>query len=270
MKIMRILTAMLGLSLTTRAGDLAIQSFNGTGRLTFSEIPTATVYRVEWANAPTGAWHTGVPGATGIVARGTGQNVATVGVSAASCFYRVVASVTNPMPPVTEGDYLVVDLSGGTNATTYTVSYLSGVPGGGWMDAHKTTKLVLRKVPAGTFTMGYRATDYPNAGDSGLHAVTLTKDFYLGVFEVTQRQWELVTGAWPSCFNNVSYRDARPVEQVDYSAIRGTSAGAGWPANNSVDAASFLELLRTRPGWRSTCRRRRSGSTPAGLGRRRR
>lgn len=80
--------------------DLAIQSFDGTGRLTFNEISTATVYRVEWANVPAGVWHTGAPGATGIVARGSGQNVVTVGVSAASCFYRVVATVTNAVPPL--------------------------------------------------------------------------------------------------------------------------------------------------------------------------
>ena len=96
---------------TSAAGDLAIQSFDGTGRLTFSEIPTATVYRVEWANAPTGAWHTGAPGATGIVARGFGLNAATVGVAQAACFYRVVASVTNAPPPATS---VMVLVQGGT------------------------------------------------------------------------------------------------------------------------------------------------------------
>ena len=72
MKRMRILTALLGLALAAGAGDLTIQSFNGT-----------------------------------------------VSVSAASCFYRVVASVTNAVPPVTDGIYLVVDLSGGPSASSY-------------------------------------------------------------------------------------------------------------------------------------------------------
>jgi hypothetical protein len=53
--------------------------------------------------------------------------------------------------------YLVVDLSGGTNATSYPVSYLDAVPSGGWTDTYKTDKLVLRKIPAGTFTMGSSA-----------------------------------------------------------------------------------------------------------------
>jgi metallophosphoesterase (TIGR03768 family) len=55
MKRMRMFLAMaLGLALTANAGDLAIQSFNGTGQLTFNERTTAQTYRVEWAPAPSG------------------------------------------------------------------------------------------------------------------------------------------------------------------------------------------------------------------------
>jgi formylglycine-generating enzyme required for sulfatase activity len=236
------------------AEGLAIQSFNGTGQLVFNELSTATVYRVEWANAPTGVWHTGSPGVTGIVARGTGQNAATVGVSAASCFYRVVASVTNATPPVTEGDYLVVDLSGGPSASSYPVSYLSAVPGGGWTDEHKTTKLVLRKIPATApnFMMGSPANELGRNSGETQHAVTLTKGFYLGVFEVTQRQWELVTGNKPSYFNNASYYAARPVEQVSYYDIRENPANSAispnWPATNAVHARSFMGRLRAKTG----------------------
>jgi hypothetical protein len=39
--------------------------------------------------------------------------------------------------------------------------------------------------------------------------MTLTKDFYIGVFEVTQRQWELVMGNRPSYFNNSAYYTTR-------------------------------------------------------------
>src|ERR1035437_4138637 len=55
MKRMRMFLAMaLGLALTANAGDLAIQSFNGTGQLTFNELTTAQTNRVEWAPAPSG------------------------------------------------------------------------------------------------------------------------------------------------------------------------------------------------------------------------
>jgi formylglycine-generating enzyme required for sulfatase activity len=55
-------------------------------------------------------------------------------------------------------------------------------------------------------------------------------------------------GTWPSYFNNASYRDCRPVETVNYNGIRGSSAGAGWPANGNVDADSFMGRLRARTG----------------------
>ena len=267
MKGMRMFMALVvALALATRAGDLAIQSFNGTGQLTFNELTTATTYRVEWANAPTGAWQTGSPGVTGIVARGSGQNAATVGVSAASCFYRVVATVTNAGTPAS-GDYLVVDVSGGPSASSYPVSYLSVAPGGGWADEYKTTKIVFRRIPANTFTMGSPAGELGGQHFSfgeNQHQVTLSQDFYIGVFSITQKQWERVMGTWPSYFNNASYRDARPVEQVSYNDIRGASAGTNWPAGSNVDATSFMGLLRAKTGrafdlptesqWEYACR----------------
>jgi formylglycine-generating enzyme required for sulfatase activity len=176
--------------------------------------------------------------------------------------------------------YLVIDLSGGTAATSYPVSYLSAVPAGGWTAEHKTTKLVLRRIPAGTFTMGGRSTDYPGATDDGLHEVTLTKDFYLGVFEVTQRQWELVMGNKPSYFNNATYYAARPVEQVSYYDIRENPANSDdpasdWPTNSTVNATSFMGKLRTKTGlasfdlpteaqWEYACRAGRTTALNSG------
>ena len=252
------LSVLLGLTLTANADDPRIQSFDYTGQLTFNELTTATTYRLDRANAPTGTWHTGSPGVTGIVACGYGTNTATVGVSVSSCCYRVVAQITNA--PL----YLVVDVSGGTNASSYPVSSMMSAPAGGWTDDYKTTKIVFRRIPAGTFTMGSPTNELRRNSREKQHTVTLTKDFYIGVFEVTQRQWELVMGNRPSHFTNSSYYAARPVEQVSYNAIRGASAGANWPANNNVDATSFMGVLRTKTGkafdlptesqWEYACR----------------
>jgi len=160
--------------------------------------------------------------------------------------------------------YCVIDLSGGTSATSYSVSYLADIPTEGWSDEYKTTKLVLRKIRAGTFTMGVRSTDYPEASDNGLHQVTLTKDYWMGVFQVTQRQWELVMGTRPSYFNNDSCYLSRPVEQVLFGMIRGESVGADWPNSSAVDATSFLGVIREKSGlaldlpteaqWEYACR----------------
>ncbi|HQL86964.1 MAG: Serine/threonine-protein kinase pkn1 [Lentisphaerae bacterium ADurb.Bin082] len=166
--------------------------------------------------------------------------------------------------------YLVIDLSGGPTATSYPLSTLSAPPASGWTDVYKTTKLVLRKISAGTFYMGSPANELGREEDETRHLVTLTKDYYIGVFEVTQKQWELVMGNWPSYYANASYRQTRPVEQVSYDDIRGPDAGSGWPASNDVDANSFLGRLRAKTGltldlpteaqWEYACR---AGTTTA-------
>ena len=144
--------------------------------------------------------------------------------------------------------YIAIDLSGGTAATHYPIEYLDEIPGGSWSDEYKTTKLVLRHIPAGSFIMGGRNTDYPGAVNTNLHMVTLTKDFYMGVFEVTQRQWELVMGNRPSAFSNETCYATRPVESVSYVDIRGGIKGITWPESKEVDESSFMGQLRKKSG----------------------
>jgi len=147
-----------------------------------------------------------------------------------------------------DGTYLVIDLSSGARGERYPVSTLAQVPEGGWSDAFKTTKLVLRKIPAGSFEMGSLAKDLGWRKDDPQHPVKLTGDFYVGVFEVTQRQWELVMGDRPSYFDNPRCYATRPVESVSYEDVRGSRAGSRWPANNGVDDDSFLGRLRAKSG----------------------
>lgn len=162
--------------------------------------------------------------------------------------------------------YMVVDLSGGVDALSYPVSYLSSVPAGGWTDEYKTTKLVLRLIPPGTFMMGSPSDELGRKGGETLHNVTLTKPFYIGVFEITQKQWQLVMGDTPSSYKG----DTRPVENVSYNMIRGSVNGAAWPTHNQVDANSFMGRLRSKVNmlfdlptdaqWEYACR---AGTTTA-------
>ncbi len=149
-------------------------------------------------------------------------------------------------------EYCVIDLSGGASASSYPVSYLADVPLGGWTHAYKTTKLVLRLIEPGTFMM------------NGSYSTTLTKSFYCGVFEVTQKQYELVTGSNPCSSTSYGRGDSFPVHFVSYDMIRGSSAGAGWPGSTAVDGNSFLGKLQARTGidfdlpteaqWEYACR----------------
>ena len=138
--------------------------------------------------------------------------------------------------------YMVVDLSGGVDAQSYPVSYLSSVPAGGWTDEYKTTKLVLRLIPPGSFMMGSPSDEPGRSSYEDLHGVVLTKPFYIGVFELTQKQWQLVMGDTPSQYKG----DARPVENISYNTIRGSVNGAAWPTHNQVDANSFMGRLRSK------------------------
>ncbi len=130
--------------------------------------------------------------------------------------------------------YYVIDLSGGPNAESYPMEILAGEPSGGWTNEHKTTKLVLRRIEAGSFKMCNQVD------------VTLTRPFFIGVFEVTQRQYELVTGQNPS-FN---IGEMLPVESVSWNTIRGNSSDSNyaWPGSANVDSSTFIGKLRTKTG----------------------
>ena len=175
--------------------------------------------------------------------------------------------VDPPTPPVvTNRLYMVIDLSGGTNAASFAISYLDDVPEGGWTEEYKTTKMVLRKVEAGKFTMGSPENELGRQKNEVQHEVTLTKPFFAGVFEVTQKQYELIMGNNPAYYQG----DLRPVERVSYNMLRGKDKGAAWPANNDVDSDSFFGILRTKTGmnfdlpteaqWEFACR---AGTTTA-------
>ena len=69
------------------------------------------------------------------------------------------------------------------------------------------------KVEAGTFMMGATSEmKDPNDDEKPLHQVTLTNDYYMGKYEVTQALWEAVMGSNPSRYKG----DNLPVEMVSW------------------------------------------------------
>ncbi|MBP8655008.1 MAG: formylglycine-generating enzyme family protein [Kiritimatiellia bacterium] len=268
---------MLGLATGVWGGTVEIE-MAGTNAVTLNwEAEEGLTYRVEtttdlnepvvWSNAtPEGLVFSNATGVCELPADGPRR------------FYRFAAG-----EPTTTGLYMVVNLSGGPEAESYPISYLEEVPEGGWTDEYKTTKLVMRRIPAGAFTMGSPEGELGRDSNEPQHQVALTKDFYIGVFEVTQKQWERVMGTWPSYFTNAAYRETRPVEMVSYFEIRenplpetdvyskGSAISPNWPQSNQVHADSFMGRLRAKTGlstfdlpteaqWEYACR---AGTTTA-------
>ena len=143
--------------------------------------------------------------------------------------------------------------------------------------AYKTTKLVLRRIPAGGkhFYMGAEgltndeitvARQYTcSPSDRYRVKVTFTNDFWLGVFEVTQKQYALLTGGDASSI--VDADAVKPQAGVTYANLRGSPMDwSAWPANvYEVTQASKLQAMRDRlPGlivdlpteaqWEYACR----------------
>jgi len=119
------------------------------------------------------------------------------------------------------------------------------------LDLGNNVKMRLVLIPAGKFMMGSPATEGGRNSEEGpQHEVTISKSFYMGVFEVTQEQYEQVMGDNPSYFKG----SGNPVENI-----------ASWD-----DAVAFCKKLSTKTGkkvtlpteaqWEYACR---AGTTTA-------
>ena len=132
-------------------------------------------------------------------------------------------------------DYMMIDISLGSQTipaadrvTYYECADAIPFPGGVTNDLCKTDYLVMRRCHATGVPVRIGTSAEEHWADSRWtpHYVTLTNDFWIGVYEVTQRQYQHFCGSTNS-FATPSYFTAdaatRPVENIAMFDLRGWS-----------------------------------------------
>jgi formylglycine-generating enzyme required for sulfatase activity len=114
-------------------------------------------------------------------------------------------------------------------------------------------KLVL--IPKGTFMMGSPESDLNRQKNETQHEVTISKGYYLGVYEVTQAQYEKVIGRNPSLYQGAIVGNENadlPVENVSWhDAVEFCKKLSDLPEEKK---AGRVYRLPTEAEWEYACR----------------
>lgn len=166
--------------------------------------------------------------------------------------------------------FMDVDLTASSNVTYYVSE--AELPYEVTNAIYKTTHLLMKRIRAANlrWTIGSPHTE---AGRCTIaneweeqREVVLSADYYIGVFELTQKQWALGTGGTvPSDVPDVAKGDAYPIVQRTYANLRGFDATKLWPTiNHYVGSSSDLGKFREKTGilfdlptdaqWEYACR----------------
>ena len=174
---------------------------------------------------------------------------------------------TQSLPP----DYMALNLTKVSNVTYYASAEM--VPRGVTNRLNKTDILLLRRIDASgvRWRMGHPIGEglklSSGATDMQAHWVTLTNDYYIGVYEMTQKQFANVCGTNHTA-NAKGYPDSdiRPMESVGYHNLRPVDGSSPvWPTNgHEIDPTGYLSAYRQLTGieidlpteaqWEYACR----------------
>lgn len=109
--------------------------------------------------------------------------------------------------------------------------------------------LEMIKVKAGTFMMGSPENADGRSDAEKLHKVTLTQDYWLGKFPVTQAQFQAIMKYNPSRF----YGSQRPVENVDWNCARDFCVRLNKKFEDKLPEGYQFDLP-TEAQWEYACR----------------
>jgi formylglycine-generating enzyme required for sulfatase activity len=137
-----------------------------------------------------------------------------------------------------------------------------------WRVMDRTTGIEMVLIPSGEYMRGASPGDSEAFNDElPAHEVVITKSFYLGVYEVTQGEWERLMGSNPSHFKGARL----PVESVSWNDTQeflGKSKGLRLPTEGEWEYACRAGTTGSRYGdldqvaWY----RRNSGNTTHAIG----
>ena len=183
-------------------------------------------------------------GTTTLKINGTSATVLTAHQSLSD--YAKTADVTTAIANATNGlassnasatysgqNYMIVDLATGA------VVYENGAPESYNNDIYKTTKMVFRRVPAGTYSVTTGKT-YSATAASGTLApnanATMAKDYFIAIFECTVAQYNRI-------MNSGAFTDKNPKASITWNAIRDSAL----PTNNVPNTgAGVIAKLNTK------------------------
>ena len=179
------------------------------------------------------------------------------------------------------GIYMKIDISGGTAAQSFPVTYTFDAPSvSGYYAGAKRSQIWLKRIescPGGFTANGPRLEGKIEGTDQYLYTnttynVAITRPYFIGVTPISREQFYLVTGKGASgAQSEALLANGWTDEQynyVSYDKLRGTTNAAGvacrWPENELVDEQSFFGILRAKTGlmfdlptkyqWEYACR----------------
>lgn len=166
--------------------------------------------------------------------------------------------------------YMVVSLAGypeDGRVAYYEDEYL--IPGGVHDPMYKTSKVVMRHIPARgvTWTMGSPSDEKGRLPDETQHDVTMSNDYWMAVYPTTACQSQMGGGSWGQPVANFDL-PMRPCQRLQWTAIRNADSEH---TPDAPSATSILGKFRDLTGldfdlpseaqWEFACRAGNYGST---------